>query len=179
MNGIDPICTLSFTIPGQPKAWARAGRQGRKIFKTDEQKEWADRVKRRFLAVRYKMDGGVGSRCSIITWPHDGPVAVTVVGYFVLPPSPTRPTKSWPLWRRQGALAKTIPHTHVPDADNVVKGVMDGLNKVAYTDDRRVFHESGTKFWVEAEDARLEVTLTFYPEITEANYGGGDNADSI
>ena len=166
LNGIDPICTLSFTIPGQPKARARAGRQGRKIFKTDEQKEWADRVKRRFLAVRMAHR----SHSCPVDWPHDGPVAVAVVGYFALPPSPTHPTKAWPLWRRQGALAKTIPHTHVPDADNVVKGVMDGLNKVAYTDDRRVFHESGTKFWAEAEDARLEVTLTFYPEITESKY---------
>jgi Holliday junction resolvase RusA-like endonuclease len=57
------------------------------------------------------------------------------------------------------------------DADNVMKAVKDALNKVAYTDDRRVFDERSVKKWALPEDARLEVTVHFYPEITEANYG--------
>jgi Holliday junction resolvase RusA-like endonuclease len=55
----------------------------------------------------------------------------------------TRPyPTSWPKWRR-GPVAATAR----PDADNLAKGVADGLNGVAYHDDAQVTYLSVSKEW--------------------------------
>ena len=159
LNGIEPLCILSFTIPGPPKAWARANRVGTHMRKSKEQKAWARRIKDYFGLARMRS----GSPYPI-TWPHDGPVFVKVVGYFEMP-------EKWDDWRRIAALAGRVPCERVIDADNMMKAVKDALNKDAYTDDRRVFREISEKWWVLPDDARLEVEIHFYPLITESNYG--------
>jgi len=60
--------------------------------------------------------------------PIDGPVRLTVSAWFSRPKSEIRKTKPMPQY----------PHIKKPDADNVVKAVMDALNGLAWHDDAQV-----------------------------------------
>ena len=45
-----------------------------------------------------------------------------------------------------------------PDVDNLLKTVFDGLNDVAYVDDKQIYDEHGVKLWGEPRTViRLEV----------------------
>ncbi|MEG1247059.1 RusA family crossover junction endodeoxyribonuclease, partial [Gordonibacter sp.] len=56
---------------------------------------------------------------------HEGPVSVTIDVFRALPNS--RPKR-----------VAYEPDTVSPDADNIAKAVLDGLNGIAYEDDRQV-----------------------------------------
>ena len=159
LNGIEPLCIISFTIPGPPKAWARANRVGKRMAKSVDQKKWAERIRNYFAVAR-----NIHPRAHLITWPHDGPVCIEATGYFPI-------ADSWDDWQKAAAWAYRLPCERYIDADNMIKAVMDALNKIAYTDDRRVFDIVAGKRWDLPEEARLEVEIHFYPEITESNYG--------
>lgn len=60
--------------------------------------------------------------------PVIGPVKLTVTAWFSRPKSEIRKTKPMPIY----------PHIKKPDADNVVKAVMDALNGLAWHDDAQV-----------------------------------------
>ena len=45
---------------------------------------------------------------------------------------------SWSAKRRESALSGLILPTNKPDIDNILKGVLDGLNKIIWTDDAQV-----------------------------------------
>ncbi|MCW4050848.1 MAG: RusA family crossover junction endodeoxyribonuclease, partial [Candidatus Bathyarchaeota archaeon] len=47
-----------------------------------------------------------------------------------------------------------------PDLDNLEKAVLDGLNEVAYTDDRLVVAKSSIKRYVITGEPRISVTVT-------------------
>lgn len=61
----------------------------------------------------------------------EGPVGLDVVAIWPIP-------ASWPKARREQALVVPEPKASRPDADNVVKAVLDGLNGVAWVDDAQV-----------------------------------------
>lgn len=65
------------------------------------------------------------------TKPLDGPVEVRVYAIW-------EPPKSTPKRRRAEMIANREPRTKKPDADNVLKAVLDALNGVAYHDDAQV-----------------------------------------
>lgn len=66
--------------------------------------------------------------------------------------------KSYPKSRleriREG---KEIPEKK-PDIDNIIKIILDGLNKVAFADDTQVVEVISRKYWTE-EDERVEFEL--------------------
>ena len=82
--------------------------------------------------------------------PHDGPVGVSVYACCQAP-------KGMSKWLR--ALLP-IPRTQKPDADNVLKVVLDGLNGVAFKDDAQVFDVRVLKHT--AEGAGVCVQVVFY-----------------
>ena len=47
-----------------------------------------------------------------------------------------------------------------PDLDNLEKSVLDGLNKVAYTDDRLVVAKSSSKRYVQNEEPGVRISVT-------------------
>ena len=59
-----------------------------------------------------------------------GPIRVGIIAYFKI-------AKSWNKEKKvAAAMGKISPGK--PDADNIIKIVLDGLNKVAYEDDQQV-----------------------------------------
>ena len=54
-------------------------------------------------------------------------------------------------------------HTHRPDADNIVKAILDALNGVAYHDDSQVVHVDIVKLY--SANPRAEIILTELSEV--------------
>ncbi len=80
--------------------------------------------------------------------PYNGPVSVDVVAIF-------KPAKSWS--KKKTALAMGQPHTQKPDADNLMKAILDGMNGVAYVDDSQVSDEHCVKEW--GPEDKLVITV--------------------
>lgn len=59
--------------------------------------------------------------------------------------------------KKQKMLANKLQCTKKPDADNIVKVVLDALNKVAYQDDTQVVELVAIKRW--SNESRLKVII--------------------
>jgi len=83
--------------------------------------------------------------------PLDTPLAILVKARITPPVSASKK-------RREEMLAgKRHPATR-PDCDNILKALLDGLNKVVFTDDARIV---GISFWkVYADTAGLDVKIS-------------------
>ena len=63
-------------------------------------------------------------------------------------------------WRRALARVGLLPMTDPPDLDNIFKALKDGMNKIVYTDDRRVDFIAGKKTYArDDEPAQVAVTV--------------------
>lgn len=69
----------------------------------------------------------------------DGAVMVVIEAVFPIP-------KSWPRAKKAEALAGKLPPGK-PDIDNILKVVLDGLNGIAYEDDKQVTMTQCKKFY--------------------------------
>lgn len=69
---------------------------------------------------------------------HGEPLFVSMVFYFAIP-------KSYSKKRREAILEGREQYTKRPDLDNLVKSILDGLNGVAYEDDRQVVGHAAFK----------------------------------
>ena len=86
---------------------------------------------------------------------HDGPVSLFISAQF---PPPKRITGT--KWRREVfKTARIVPHVVKPDADNILKLVMDALEAIAYTKDSLVYHPDVIKSY--SKIPKLEVELVF------------------
>ena len=72
--------------------------------------------------------------------PETGPVSVRIAFVMPIPKSATRRAKLDMENRRVRPVTK-------PDADNLAKAVLDGLNGVAYKDDNQIVDLSVSKFY--------------------------------
>ncbi len=81
--------------------------------------------------------------------PWEGCVRACITGYYKVP-------KSWSKLKAADAMSQVIPPKK-PDVDNVVKIVLDALNRVVYLDDTQVTRCFVEKIW--ADEDRLEVFL--------------------
>lgn len=79
--------------------------------------------------------------------PWEGCVRVCITAKYKIP-------KSWSKKDRQLAIDGKVPPKK-PDVDNVVKIVLDALNRVVYLDDTQVTHCTVQKMWDENEDSLL------------------------
>lgn len=78
----------------------------------------------------------------------EGPVKLIVIAVF-------EPAKSWSKKKRAAHLWN--PHLQKPDLDNVAKGILDGLNGIAFTDDSQVYEIECRKMWGEPAMTIVEV----------------------
>jgi crossover junction endodeoxyribonuclease RusA len=60
-------------------------------------------------------------------------------------------------FRRPKTVAKGYWHTNPGDASNIVKAIEDGLNRVAYVDDRQVADSHVIKHWGDSD--RIVVSI--------------------
>lgn len=108
------------------QAWQRAGTN----FKTKKHfTKQATRDAEYEIGIAYK-GASIKKYGKVVSAPQGVPVAVKVDCY-------TRAPKGWPVWLPRW-LKPRMPFTKLPDADNLLKAVLDGLNGIAYEDDRQV-----------------------------------------
>ena len=69
---------------------------------------------------------------------HEGQCTVKITAYFSIP-------KSWPKYRKLEVISEAIMPQTKPDIDNIIKVVLDGLNGVAYYDDKQVVRVAAEK----------------------------------
>lgn len=80
-----------------------------------------------------------------------GPLVVAVEAIFGVPPS-------WPLSKRDKALAGVLRHVSAPDADNCGKIALDGLNGVCWTDDSQIVDLRVTKRYGETPMLQIQIS---------------------
>ena len=124
---------VCFTVVGDPvpKARPRTVRKGGRTWSYTPKKvtRWEEAV--RLEAQRHFEE------------PFNGPVALILVFYMNRPKSR----------RRENFVVTT------PDLDNLEKAFLDGLNEVAYMDDRQVVVKSAVKRYVVGGVPRVEVSV--------------------
>lgn len=117
---------ISFRIPGRPAGWQRPieGERADGSFYRYNDRDAEDA--KLAIAKAYKA-ASIGRR------PSTGPVKLTIIAVFAIPPS-------WPAKLRARALEGQVWHVARGqlDLDNAIKLVGDALNRVAYVDDAQV-----------------------------------------
>jgi Holliday junction resolvase RusA-like endonuclease len=142
---------LKFSVDGTPEGKGRPRFGLGRVYTPAKTKVWEQAIA--YAARRAVRESSL--------WPtrRDGPVAVDVDAVFPIP-------KSWPAKRR--LEAKDEPHIVRPDLDNVVKSVLDGINKVVVADDAQVVNISAIKRYGTLPGVHVRV----YALINESDYGG-------
>ena len=125
---------VSFTVIGNPvpKARARTVRKGGRTWSFTPKKVavWEKVVKAE--AVKHFDE------------PFNGPVALALAFYMKRPKS-----------RKKDNYVMTTP-----DLDNLEKAFLDGLNEVAYKDDKQVVVKSAVKRYIVTGEPRVEVVVS-------------------
>lgn len=134
---------MIFVVAGKPQGKARARtfynkRLGRMQSITPEQtKKYEDLIRWSYLAA-----GGeyLGERM----------LQVDIKAFYPIP-------KAFSKVKTKAALDANLRPTSKPDCDNIIKGVLDALNGVAYYDDKQVVCVSCNKYY--GETGRLLVEI--------------------
>lgn len=99
---------LSFTVPGEPVPWQRAGLSGTRHYTDAATRGYAKLVRD---TAALAMRGAA---------PFTGACAVSVVAYLAIP-------RSWGLKRARMAVSGAEKPKSKPDCDNLAKGALDAL----------------------------------------------------
>lgn len=129
---------LKIVIPGEPKAKARprmSTRTGR-AYTPQETVNYENWVK-----LCYQEQGKEYL---------EGEIVATINAYYGIPKSTSKKKTAL-------MLEDEIRPTKKPDLDNIVKGVLDSLNGIAYKDDSQVVKVISEKFY--SEQPRVELIL--------------------
>lgn len=112
---------MIFNVPGMPQGKARPRFSGlsHTVYTPDSTHRYEKRIRDEFLAA----GGG--------KFPEDSYLAVRVVARFPIP-------KSYSKAKARECFSGIRYPTRKPDADNILKAVLDALNGAAYEDDRQV-----------------------------------------
>jgi Holliday junction resolvase RusA-like endonuclease len=131
------MSAIRFTVPGEPRGWARARTSGARFFtdtKTRSEKQ---------AVAAWALEAG-----AVVI---DGPVAVCLTAYLLIPKSASKKL-------RAAMLAGAERPTKKPDGDNLAKLTMDALNGVCWRDDVQVVDLTVRKFW--SDTPRLEIEIS-------------------
>ena len=142
---------LMFEIPGSPIG------QGRPKFSTinghavayDPEKSRNYKAYVKLLATQAMKEQGFEM--------IEGPCSLDILAFFEVPKSKSKKFK-------ERALEGLERPTKKPDADNIVKAILDALNKLAYKDDSSIVYLSVGKYY--SDVPRVEVILRECLELT-------------
>jgi Holliday junction resolvase RusA-like endonuclease len=125
---------ISFTIPGEPIAFARAGANGKRRYTPPKQASFMAAVK---LFASRAMGG----------WPPmQGPVEMTVEAIYLAPASWSKTKRELVFWK-----------TSKPDGDNLAKLVSDAINEIVFVDDAQIARLSVSKHYGERSEIAVVV----------------------
>ena len=129
---------IKFVILGKPqgKDRPRWGKHG--MYTTDKTKVYEQAIKLAFQSAA----GGM--------WFADKPVSVSIAAFYPIPKGTSKV-------KAKLMLAKEIRPVVKPDIDNICKVVLDGLNGVAFADDKQVQSLSVSKWY--SDQPRVEVEI--------------------
>lgn len=97
--------------------------------------------------------------------PWNGPVHLEITDWRLLPKSAPKKLRELVIGPSGVTLTEClIPCLRRPDLDNVLKGVMDALNKVAWRDDAQIWAADIHRIWTVGEE-HIDVRICF-EEIT-------------
>lgn len=124
--------TIAFIIPGRPtgKGRPKFARRGAGVSTYTDAK-----------TASYENKVALFAQQAFVGIPaHTGAVEMTVIAYFKPPASASKVAVE--------RMLRGDPRTHPtvkPDFDNIVKAVLDGLNGIAFADDKQVTWVNGGK----------------------------------
>jgi Holliday junction resolvase RusA-like endonuclease len=144
--GIENITHRQF-IPVKPMGAVR----------TTQKQKYKDERYLKYAA--YKQHIGFMAR-QIIKQPTTAPILAVVTFYMPTP-------NSWSQKKKEGHEGAI--HTSKPDIDNLVKGLFDSLNKIAWKDDNQVYEVHSRKLYSKTPGIEFE--------IVEANLYEGQAAE--
>lgn len=122
---------FEFEVEGTPKGKGRPRfARMEKAIKTYTPKTTSDYEKK--IAEEFLLQGG-----RVFDYPY---LEVSITAYFAIPKSTRKADK---LLYGTGC----VPYPHKPDADNLGKCVLDGLNRIAYEDDKQVVSLKVRKYY--------------------------------
>ena len=134
---------ITFTVPGPPKGKARARTVhtgGRTFSYTPEGTVlYENLVKTCFYQTKAQ------------PFNADEELRANIIAYYPIAKSASKK-------KRQQMLAGLIRPTKQPDLDNVIKSILDALNKVAYHDDTQIVSLPMEKFY--SDSPRVEVSIS-------------------
>lgn len=140
--------TIKFTIPGNPYG---KGRPNARIVHVTGGKSFVNMYTPSETVAQEKIIAQICRYTMGPRKPFSCPLGMEVVAYHPIP-------TSWSKKDRAEALVGTMQCVAKPDLDNVVKLVLDALNRVAYEDDKQVISLTAKKFY--SSDPRVEVIIT-------------------
>lgn len=123
-NDAGPVIVFNLTGPAKGKARPRLGRGG--VYTPSDTAAYEDRVGWAARSAIYGQAPG---------WRLNGAYRLVVHVHQAIP-------ASWPKVRQGLAGDGVLLPINTPDLDNVLKIICDGMNKIAWDDDRRVVEMS-------------------------------------
>lgn len=127
---------INFVVMGQPQGKARPRFANGRVYTPKATKDYEEKVKKAYLTAANGYGGyGFG----------DKPVILKITAFL-----------------KKAKSNKRICATTKPDLDNIVKAVLDGLNGVAFFDDKQVIGINAIKLYCCSSEAvpYLEVSIT-------------------
>jgi len=139
---------IHFFAPGEPVAKARARHRN---IKTKSGKSFVQSYTPKKTVQYETMIAELAKQQMIMREPTSAPIKLDLVLFFGIP-------DSWPNWKKDAAQVNHIAHTAKPDADNVVKAIKDGLNKIVWVDDSQVCEVHVMKLYSNTPGVLIDVT---------------------
>ena len=147
---------VSFIIPGRPigKARARVNRNGH-CWTPDKTTDYERKIKMAYWT-KYRNQMFAGDKA----------LAIDIVLYYVR-------TKNMSKKKRMLAQKGILRPLVKPDIDNVIKAILDGLNGLAFEDDKQIVQVTSEKWYdgTDKNDGFAEVTIKGWDEYDESGLG--------
>lgn len=125
---------MDFLVDGKPqgKQRPRFSRISKTVYTPTKTAKYEKKIAKAYA--------DAGGKCI----PADCYVSVSVCAFFPIP-------KSYSQAKRQACIDRELRPDKKPDIDNILKSVLDALNRVAYEDDKQVVEVIGRKYYTETD----------------------------